>query len=42
MVFIFVLPVESHMIYFLNTDTNVIIIRILIQHQDAVSHLNWQ
>ncbi|ANO75899.1 hypothetical protein CO57_p00410 (plasmid) [Escherichia coli] len=42
LVFIFVLPVESHMIYFLNTDTNVIIIRILIQHQDAVSHLNWQ
>lgn len=36
------LPVESHMIYFLNTDTNVIIMRILIQHQDAVSHLNWQ
>ena len=37
---IFALPVERHMLYFLQTDTE-IIIRILSQHQDAGRHLNW-
>ncbi|EAM2857318.1 type II toxin-antitoxin system RelE/ParE family toxin [Salmonella enterica] len=37
----FALPVERHMIYFLQTDTEIIIIRILSQHQDAGRHLNW-
>jgi len=37
-----VLPVERHMIYFLQTDYDIIMIRILSQHQDAVRHLNWQ
>lgn len=36
------LPVERHMLYFLQTDTEIIIIRILSQHQDAGRHLNWQ
>ena len=36
------LPVERHMIYFLQTDYNIIVIRILGQHQDAGRHLNWQ
>ncbi|QFI19800.1 type II toxin-antitoxin system RelE/ParE family toxin (plasmid) [Klebsiella aerogenes] len=40
--YIFALPVERHMIYFLQTDTEIIIIRILSQHQDAGRHLNWQ
>ncbi|EFK4424347.1 type II toxin-antitoxin system RelE/ParE family toxin [Escherichia coli] len=39
--YIFALSVERHMLYFLQTDTEIIIIRILIQHQDAGSHLNW-
>lgn len=30
------------MIYFLQSDTEIIIIRILSQHQDACRHLNWQ
>lgn len=32
---------ERHVIYFMQTDTD-IIIRILSQHQDAGRHLNWQ
>ncbi|EAM8012525.1 type II toxin-antitoxin system RelE/ParE family toxin [Salmonella enterica subsp. enterica] len=40
--YIFALPVERHMLYFLQTDTEIIIIRILSQHQDAGRHLNWQ
>lgn len=39
--YIFALPVEQHMLYFLQTDTE-IIIRILSQHQGAGRHLNWQ
>ncbi|EHN93521.1 type II toxin-antitoxin system RelE/ParE family toxin [Escherichia coli] len=39
--YIFALPVERHMLYFLQTDTEIIIIRILSQHQDAGRHLNW-
>ncbi|OQM39577.1 ABC transporter ATP-binding protein [Citrobacter braakii] len=38
----FSLPVEQHMLYFLQTDTEIIIIRILSQHQDDGRHLNWQ
>ncbi|AUL66301.1 hypothetical protein ACM47_22840 [Escherichia coli] len=30
------------MLYFLQTDTEIIIIHILSQHQDAGRHLNWQ
>ncbi|EGJ3414508.1 type II toxin-antitoxin system RelE/ParE family toxin [Salmonella enterica subsp. houtenae] len=37
-----ILPVERHMIYFLQTDYDIIVIRILSQHQHAVRHLNWQ
>lgn len=36
------LSVERHMLYFLQTDTEIVIIRILSQHQDAGRHLNWQ
>ncbi|HAV9130864.1 TPA: type II toxin-antitoxin system RelE/ParE family toxin [Escherichia coli] len=32
------LPVERHMVYFLQTNT----IRILSHHQDASRHFNWQ
>lgn len=39
---IFALPVERHMLYFIQIDTDIIIIRILSQHQDAGRHLNWQ
>ncbi|EHT04831.1 type II toxin-antitoxin system RelE/ParE family toxin [Klebsiella oxytoca] len=39
---IFALRVERHMLYFLQTDTEIIIIHILSQHQDAGRHLNWQ
>lgn len=39
--YILALPVEWHMLYFLQTDTEIIIIRILSQHQDAGRHLNW-
>ncbi|EDS1887589.1 type II toxin-antitoxin system RelE/ParE family toxin [Salmonella enterica subsp. enterica serovar Sandiego] len=35
------LPVERHIIYFLQTDTEIVIIRILSQHQDVGHHLNW-
>lgn len=35
------LPFERQIIYFLQTDTD-IIIRILSQNQDAGRHLNWQ
>ncbi|EAM1290039.1 type II toxin-antitoxin system RelE/ParE family toxin [Salmonella enterica] len=40
--YICALPVERHMIYFLQTDTEIVIIRILSHHQDAGRHLNWQ
>ncbi|GAB0648227.1 hypothetical protein MC04F18_40940 [Escherichia coli] len=40
--YIFALPVERHMIFFLQTDTEIIIIRILSQHQNAGRHINWQ
>lgn len=40
--YICALPVERHMIYFLQTNTEIIIIRKLSQHQDASRHLNWQ
>lgn len=40
--YICVLPVERYMIYFLHPDTEIVIIRILSQHQDASRHLNWQ
>lgn len=36
------LPVERHMLYFIQTDKDIIIIRILSQYQDAGRHLNWQ
>lgn len=38
--YICALPVDRHMIYFLQTDTEIVIIRILSQHQDAGRHLN--
>ena len=38
----FALPVERYMVYFLQTDTEIVIIRILSQHQDASRHFNWQ
>ncbi|MDQ9159034.1 type II toxin-antitoxin system RelE/ParE family toxin [Citrobacter portucalensis] len=40
--YICALPVERHIIYFLQTDTEIFIIRILSQHQDAGRYLNWQ
>lgn len=40
--YIFALPAERHMLYFIQTDTDILIIRILSQHQDAGRHLNWQ
>ncbi|EHL9563646.1 type II toxin-antitoxin system RelE/ParE family toxin [Salmonella enterica subsp. enterica serovar Altona] len=36
------LPVEQYMIYFLQTDYDIIVILILSQHQDAGRYLNWQ
>lgn len=39
--YIFALPVERHMVYFLQTDTEIVIIRILSQHQDTGRHFNW-
>lgn len=38
--YIFALPVERHMIYFLQTDNEIVIIRILSQHQGADRHFN--
>lgn len=38
--YIFALPVERHILYFLQTDTEIVIIRILSQHQDPGRHLN--
>lgn len=40
--YICALPVERHMLYFIQTDTDIIIIRILSQHQDSGHHINWQ
>ncbi|HBX6237341.1 type II toxin-antitoxin system RelE/ParE family toxin [Klebsiella pneumoniae] len=34
------LPVERYMLYFWHTNTEIFIIRILSQHQDAGRHLN--
>ncbi|EAN1627454.1 type II toxin-antitoxin system RelE/ParE family toxin [Salmonella enterica subsp. enterica serovar Reading] len=39
--YICALPVERHLLYFIQADTDIIIIRILSQHQDAGRHLNW-
>lgn len=36
------LPFERHIIYFLQSDTDLTVIRILSQQQDAGRHLNWQ
>ncbi|WP_251315709.1 type II toxin-antitoxin system RelE/ParE family toxin [Escherichia coli] len=36
------LPFEWHIIYFLQSDIDIIVIRILSQNQDASRHLNWQ
>ncbi|EAU2710492.1 type II toxin-antitoxin system RelE/ParE family toxin [Salmonella enterica] len=36
------LPVELYTIYFLPTDYDIIVIRVLSQYQDAGRHLNWQ
>ncbi|HFZ8994117.1 TPA: type II toxin-antitoxin system RelE/ParE family toxin [Citrobacter freundii] len=38
---IYALPFESHIIYFLQTDRDIIVIRILSQSQDAARHLRW-
>jgi toxin ParE1/3/4 len=38
---IFALPFERHMIYFLQSDFEIIVIRILSQSQDAGRHLRW-
>lgn len=38
--YICALLVERLIIYFLQTDTEIVIIRILSQHQDAGRHLN--
>lgn len=39
---IFALPVERYILYFLRTDTEIIIICILNLNQDAGRHLSWQ
>ncbi|ELE9461275.1 type II toxin-antitoxin system RelE/ParE family toxin [Salmonella enterica] len=39
---IYALPFERHMIYFLQTQETVIVIRVLSQYQDAGRHLYWQ
>ena len=39
---IYALPFERHVIYFLQTDAAVIVIRVLSQHQDAGRHLHWR
>lgn len=36
------LPFERHVIYFLQTEAVVIVIRVLSQHQDAGRHLHWR
>ena len=38
---IFALPFERHMIFFLQSDGEIIVIRILSQSQDAGRHLRW-
>lgn len=40
--YIFALSVERHILYFLQSDTEIIIIRILSQYQDAGCYLNLQ
>lgn len=39
---IYALPFERHMVYFLQTKTEIIVIRILSQLQDAGRHVYWQ
>lgn len=39
---IYALPFERHVIYFLQTQEAVIVIRVLSQYQDAGRHLYWQ
>lgn len=39
---IFSLPFERHILYFLQTEADIIIIRILGQSQDVNRHLHWQ
>lgn len=39
---IYALPFEQHMIYFLQTENEIIVIRILSQHQDAGRHIDWR
>ncbi|EBO3000934.1 type II toxin-antitoxin system RelE/ParE family toxin [Salmonella enterica subsp. enterica serovar Agona] len=39
---IYALPFERHVIYFLQTEAVVIVIRVLSQHQDAGRHLHWR
>ena len=38
---IFSLPVKQHMIYFVPSQANITIIRILSHAQDSVRHVNW-
>lgn len=37
----FALPFERHILYFLQTAREIIVIRILSQNQDASRHLHW-
>ncbi|EFY11169.1 RelE/ParE family plasmid stabilization system protein [Salmonella enterica subsp. enterica serovar Montevideo str. SARB30] len=39
--YIYALPFERHIIYFIQSVTEVIVIRILSQNQDAGKHVNW-
>lgn len=39
---IYSLPIESHVIFFIPTTSELTIIRILGQSQDAVRHLSWR
>jgi len=40
--YIYAQPFERHMIYFLQTNNEIIVIRILSQNQDADRHLGWR
>ena len=39
--YIYALPFERHIIYFIQSATEVIVIRILSHNQDAGKHVNW-
>ncbi|EDQ2836141.1 type II toxin-antitoxin system RelE/ParE family toxin [Salmonella enterica subsp. enterica] len=39
--YIYALPFERYIIYFIQSVTEVIVIRILSQNQDAGKHVNW-